>query len=566
MPALASRTSATAPRASRLSSTAPARIAAAPGSLSSRHLRGSSSGCGPRRRLTTAAARSASGLGPEGPFGSAADGGGRPGAGAGYPHPVWARWAREREAREAAAGLSERPAAAAVSASSPSLGAGEGAPRRPSDPAVLAQAVAKAQLDALLAREAEVSQLLEAQRAAAGSISPAGSGSGPGSDSDADLEDEIQARSTFVLLEEATMRDLAMMWQEDGTTALHLAVGSAGAAAVAVLLSWGADPNAAKKDGTTPLHIAAELDDADEVAALAAHTVHLGPELKAGGWGDGASPIYWLWQDGTTPLHIAAARGHLAAARALIDANAELDDPRSDGSTPLHLAAEGGHAGVVKALLDAGAEVMMETLWGATPLYLAAWRGHVGPLRPLIMMGARVNARTKARSTPLHAACSEGHVGAAEVLLAEGADYEAANQDGWTPLIAAAVYGHTGTVRVMLQAGAGRGARDTNVSWSDWIVYKNSSTNPGWWNATTYPGPPQQFFTCSGSEPSVNNCPNYAFVPTVGCVAAAVSCPGVQYGTPNQVNHPGAATAASPALLLHAALAMLALALAVLMS
>jgi ankyrin repeat protein len=43
----------------------------------------------------------------------------------------------------------------------------------------------------------------------------------------------------------------------DGATALHLAIGKSNVTAVRLLLSNGANPNIADKDGDTPLHVAA---------------------------------------------------------------------------------------------------------------------------------------------------------------------------------------------------------------------------------------------------------------------------------------------------------------------
>src|SRR5262249_30226384 len=61
---------------------------------------------------------------------------------------------------------------------------------------------------------------------------------------------------------------------------------------------------------------------------------------------------------GSTGLHAAAARGHVDAARLLLQHGA---DPNArdvgDNASPLHFAAGGGHTETVRALLDAGADV-----------------------------------------------------------------------------------------------------------------------------------------------------------------------------------------------------------------
>ena len=57
-------------------------------------------------------------------------------------------------------------------------------------------------------------------------------------------------------------------------------------------------------------------------------------------------------EDGRTPLFIASEKGHVDAARLLLDNGAEVDRARNDGWTPLRIAKSEGHSAVV-ALLEA---------------------------------------------------------------------------------------------------------------------------------------------------------------------------------------------------------------------
>jgi ankyrin repeat protein len=73
-----------------------------------------------------------------------------------------------------------------------------------------------------------------------------------------------------------------------------------------------------------------------------------------------------------TPLYYAARSGHLAVARALLEAGAPVD--AGDGThTPLHAACANGHAHVVRFLLASHADAAARTLdeHGHTPLHLA---------------------------------------------------------------------------------------------------------------------------------------------------------------------------------------------------
>ena len=70
---------------------------------------------------------------------------------------------------------------------------------------------------------------------------------------------------------------------------------------------------------------------------------------------------------GSTPLITAATFGKTAIAKALIDANAELDVINNEGSTALHAAAFFCHIEIVQMLIDAGAEKSIKNNHGATP-------------------------------------------------------------------------------------------------------------------------------------------------------------------------------------------------------
>jgi ankyrin repeat protein len=61
--------------------------------------------------------------------------------------------------------------------------------------------------------------------------------------------------------------------------------------------------------------------------------------------------------DGWTPLHLASFFGHLDAARALLDAGADVNAVSRNGlaNTPLHAAAAGRHADVALLLIEWGA-------------------------------------------------------------------------------------------------------------------------------------------------------------------------------------------------------------------
>ncbi len=70
---------------------------------------------------------------------------------------------------------------------------------------------------------------------------------------------------------------------------------------------------------------------------------------------------------GSTPLIAAATFGKTAIAKALIDANADLDIKNNEGSTALHAAAFFCNIEIIQMLIDAGADKTIKNKHGATP-------------------------------------------------------------------------------------------------------------------------------------------------------------------------------------------------------
>ena len=78
-------------------------------------------------------------------------------------------------------------------------------------------------------------------------------------------------------------------------------------------------------------------------------------------------------QQQLTPLHVACLKGHVAAARLLMEHGASVTRVDGRGMSPLHLAALSGSAELAEALLINGAAVdTVETAQNGTALHLAA--------------------------------------------------------------------------------------------------------------------------------------------------------------------------------------------------
>ena len=94
-----------------------------------------------------------------------------------------------------------------------------------------------------------------------------------------------------------------------------------------------------------------------------------------------------------------------------------------------------GDAEAAKALLDAGADVNAAGALGATPLHDAVWNGRADLVTLLLDRKADVNARhLEAGSTPLQYAAIKNDAALAALLLEGGADVRLPSKSGATAL------------------------------------------------------------------------------------------------------------------------------------
>ncbi|KAJ8598141.1 hypothetical protein CTAYLR_007407 [Chrysophaeum taylorii] len=164
-------------------------------------------------------------------------------------------------------------------------------------------------------------------------------------------------------------------------------------------------------------------------------------------------------EEGTSPLFIACQRGHVDAARVLLEYGAKVQ------VSALWVASSNGHVGVARLLLDNGADVHRASRSGWSLLYVAIQNGHVPVARLLLERGADVNRVSNFGLTPLLAATAKGRVEMVKLLLENGAAVNRSDSFGVTPLEKACRYGALEVVKLLLQHR--RDIRDeatTNVS------------------------------------------------------------------------------------------------------
>ena len=306
----------------------------------------------------------------------------------------------------------------------------------------------------------------------------------------------------------------------DGYTALLKAAVTRKFDVCMVLLSRGADPNAANRSGCTPLYIVAQSmfgDPKGERLKVAEALLSKGADMARGpdgftplhtacSSGDGpmvelllarGAPVEARTVDGATPLYCAVSsaggRGDPRILGALLERGASADAKTRLGGTPLHRAARAGYqqavkmllakgadpnskdgkgntalllasgADVVESLLTAGANEKVKGPGGVLPLHLAAYAGREEVAKLLLARGMDVNTPDDFGDTALHWSAQSGQVDILGLLLARGGDPNRKNVHGSTPLHGAASFGHLRIVGLLLSRGADAKLKNDNA-------------------------------------------------------------------------------------------------------
>ena len=220
---------------------------------------------------------------------------------------------------------------------------------------------------------------------------------------------------------------------KNGTSPVFDAAKSGTAEQVKLLLTFGADPNAATTSGLTALHQAAARGNLDMVKEL----VQAGAEVNA------------VTKDGRTPIFYAAERGKASTVSYLLDKKAEINLADEKGVTPLILAARSGNAALVKFLVvNKKANFAATAKDGTTALIAGAKTPEI--VKFLAEKMPNVNGVDPDGNTVLHLCAETADEETVRKLLYYGAKEDLPNKKGETPILLAARAGNVDMVKRLL--------------------------------------------------------------------------------------------------------------------
>jgi len=261
----------------------------------------------------------------------------------------------------------------------------------------------------------------------------------------------------------------------EGDTALHLAVRRGAGIQGAAMIAAGSDPFALNVSGATPLSLAL-------VAPGGQPEWFFTPGVLAGRDAAGNGPLHYAAMaalpdgvgylagrgvpvdgtnaDGRTPLMLALKVDSVDTARRLLALKADPARRDASGASPLHLAVYWGAHACLQLLVTVSADVDVRDFTGKTPLRDAVDAGDSRSAAYLLDRGADPLARDNTGETPLHAAARRADGSFVETLAAVARTLDARDDGGATPLLEAVYAERLATARLLATLGGSIHARD----------------------------------------------------------------------------------------------------------
>lgn len=240
-----------------------------------------------------------------------------------------------------------------------------------------------------------------------------------------------------------------------GCTALYIASSLGQLAFCRLLLSGGAELDAANDLGYTPLMAAIEGGHDDVIDFFLKSGANVNPDVN--------SRVHIEGMGGASPLITATRKEHVTLIKKLLKRGVDVNRPASNGWTPLKSAAQQGNSGIVKVLLDGGADPNIADDTNYTPLMNAVSGKHEGIVKLLLKYRADPNVQSgenpenddwEPGRTALMDAAVSGNVPIARELLKQGANPNLLNSKGRTALHSAVISANTDMVSLLLKSGA----------------------------------------------------------------------------------------------------------------
>ncbi|MDR2490364.1 MAG: ankyrin repeat domain-containing protein [Spirochaetaceae bacterium] len=256
---------------------------------------------------------------------------------------------------------------------------------------------------------------------------------------------------------------------QEGDTALHIAVRLNAGATGELLLSRGADVFLQNAKGESPLYLTFYLQGGFRQWMF-------NPIVLSARDGTGNTILHWATQwgldaaipeivskganleaqnvTGETSLFIAVKADSASTVRALISAGASLAGRDTLGNSAIHAAVRWNAQAALGALITAGIDINAYNLYGMTPLHEAVRLGMFNSETALIRAGAMLELRDNAGNTPLMEAVMLGNLRSASNIVKAGGDSNARNNEGDTPLLVAVQSERSDLVGLLLDSGA----------------------------------------------------------------------------------------------------------------
>ena len=157
-------------------------------------------------------------------------------------------------------------------------------------------------------------------------------------------------------------------------------------------------------------------------------------------------------------LIAAAGQGDAAGVERLLREGASVAARDGRGRTALLAATHGNHVAAARALIAAGADVNAKDDIEDSPFLYAGAEGRIEILA-MTLPTADLKSTNRYGGTALIPAAHHGHPEAVRILLGTAIDKDHVNKLGWTALMEAVILGdggpvHTEIVRLLVEAGA----------------------------------------------------------------------------------------------------------------